>query len=106
MDRRMPMSVRRTQGIFDKASFAGKTDTKGYPLSLHILDVQTSAGTRRKRYANTHLQGPQQGRKSLTAHKENGFGLGHHYKKLTSLLPLTSRGSQNQYLIETSPGQT
>ncbi|KAL0454247.1 UNVERIFIED_CONTAM: hypothetical protein Slati_0763900 [Sesamum latifolium] len=39
MDRRVPTSVRGTQGVFGKAPFASKADTRGYPLPLPILDV-------------------------------------------------------------------
>ncbi|KAL0420483.1 UNVERIFIED_CONTAM: hypothetical protein Slati_3071200 [Sesamum latifolium] len=47
----MSTSIRRPQGVLGKAPFAGQVNARGYPLSLHILDIpghQLRASTRRR----------------------------------------------------------
>ncbi|KAL0458430.1 UNVERIFIED_CONTAM: hypothetical protein Slati_0470200 [Sesamum latifolium] len=43
---------------------------------------------------------------SLSTHRENGPSLGHHRKKVASLLPLLSSWGQNQYPVKASLRQT
>ncbi|KAL0411565.1 UNVERIFIED_CONTAM: Retrovirus-related Pol polyprotein from transposon.6 [Sesamum latifolium] len=45
-------------------------------------------------------QSPQRGRKSLSTHRENSPGLGHHHKKVASLLHVLSSRGQNQYPLK------
>ncbi|KAL0457708.1 UNVERIFIED_CONTAM: hypothetical protein Slati_0398000 [Sesamum latifolium] len=112
IDMEPPASINEVQRLTGRIAtlsrFISKSAEKGLPFFKTLRKVKNFEWTKECQQAFEDLKTylaklpllVKPGRKSLSTHRENSPDLGHHRKKVASLLPLLSSGGQNQYPLK------